>query len=87
VKPVRLRRYSPFALVLAVVLVAGAVQVGIAAQNGHLQTVFLHQGPALKVTGLVIEYMRAEPCNHPDAASARAIRTTQDGIAEVLKER
>ena len=82
-----LARYSPFALALLVVLIAGGVQVGIAARDGHLETVFLHQGPALKVTGLVIQYMRADPCNHPDAASARAIRTTQDGIAEVLRER
>ncbi len=40
-----------------------------------------------EVVEAVVEHIRADPCNHPDASTARATLTTVDGAREILAER
>ncbi len=41
----------------------------------------------LEIIDAVLDYIRADPCNHPDASTARATRTTSDGVSQILQER
>ena len=40
-----------------------------------------------QVLDTVLNHIRADPCNHPDASTARATLTTVDGARQILAER
>jgi len=41
----------------------------------------------LEIIDAVLDYIRADPCNHPDASTVRATLTRRDGVTEILRER
>ena len=82
-KRARFAQLSAVALALVLVLSAGVYGItrGLLADNPP------PSWGRLEIINLVLNHIRADPCNHPDASTVKATRTTRTGAADILAKR
>ena len=71
------------ALALVVVLTAGAYGTTRGLLSDEPPPTWGRQ----EIINTVLNYIRVDPCNHPNDSTAKATRTTMDGAAEILAKR